>query len=529
MLREQTISDKPITVQKDHTNYIRAEAVNKEQATLFDKAKDAIVIQDLGDRILYWNQAAESLYGFTAIEAVGKFTKDLFYRDECNKPIEVDQALRENGEWHGELEQLTKDDIKVAVDSRNTLVRDERGKPKSILMINTDKTERKRLVAQFLRAQRMESIGSLAGGIAHDLNNLLAPITLSADILLKNPVDERSKELLSMITSSSKRAGSVVNQLLTFARGVQVGENVLIQPKHVLIDIVKFIKETFPANINIRFSIPNELWLLNGDPTQLQQVFLNLCINARDAMPRGGNLFLGAENVFFDKTYAVMSSEAKPGSYVVLTVTDTGEGMSNETREKIFTPFFTTKKIGEGTGLGLSTSLGIVQSHGGFFIVDSRIGHGSTFKVYFPANTTGSEQVHKFSVKPLPPANGERVLIVDDKSNIRIATQEVLEAQGYKVLTAGDGTDALALFVKSKNKIRVVLTDIGMPYMDGVALVRTLKKIKPDTKVIVSTGQGEKNLISELEKLGVKIFLHKPYSAETLIRALNKVLMADAI
>ena len=510
--------------QMDITIPGRACVDNHQSVDFYELAQDAIIIHDLGDRILYWNQAAELLYGYTAEEAAGKPAHELLSGEENAKLIDVEKTLLENGEWQGELKHRTKDDLIVVVDSQKTLLCDEWGSPQSILLINTDKTEKRQLEAQYLRSQRMEGIGSLAGGIAHDLNNLLAPITLSADILLRNCLDEKSEELLSMIKSSSKRAGSVVNQLLSFARGVQDDEHILLQPKHVLNDMVKIVKETFPTNINVKYNLPNDLWLINGDPTQVHQVLLNLCINARDAMPRGGDLFLEAANISFDHTYVIMSSDVKQGAYVGIKVRDTGEGMTKEIMKDIFTPFYTTKSEGAGTGLGLSTSHGIVHSHGGFISVESKIGEGITFQVYFPADRSRFSQVREKKNTPLPFAKGELILIVDDNPNIRIATQKALGFQRYKVLDAKDGTEALALYVKRENKVKAVITDISMPHLDGVALVRILKKLNPEIKVIVSTGQGEKNKISELNALGIKDFLYKPYTSETLVNTLQQSL-----
>ena len=524
MQREESLIE-PLPNPMDLTIPDRTRVDNHHCVDLFEIAQDAIIIHDLGNRILYWNQAAELLYGYTAKEVTGKHAHELLSEDECTKLNEVEKTLLENGEWHGDLKHRTKDDLIVVVDSQKTLLCDEWGSPQSILLINTDKREKKQLEAQYLRSQRMEGIGSLAGGIAHDLNNLLAPITLSAELLLRNCLDEKSEELLSMIKSSSNRAGSVVNQLLSFARGVQGDEHILLQPKHVLNDMMKIVKETFPANINVKYRLPSDLWLINGDPTQVYQVLLNLCINARDAMLHGGDLYLEAANISFDQTYVIMSSDVKPGAYVGIKVRDTGDGMAKETMKDIFTPFYTTKSDGAGTGLGLSTSNGIVHSHGGFITVESKIGEGSTFQVYFPADRSGFSQVRKTNNKPPPFAKGELILIVDDNPNIRIATQKALEFQKYKVLNAEDGTEAIAQIVKTENEVKAVITDISMPQLDGVALVRILKKLNPEIKVIVSTGQGEKNKISELKALGIKDFLYKPYSSETLINTLQQSLV----
>ena len=247
-----------------------------------------------------------------------------------------------------------------------------------------DLTERKKLEQQFLRAQRMESIGTLAGGIAHDLNNILAPILLSIGILKTTVTDPQAEMILETIEISAKRGADIVRQVLSFARGVE-GERVEIQPKHLLKDLESIIHDTFPKNIRLEFSIPDETWTILGDPTQVHQILLNLCVNARDAMPNGGSLTVTVENRVLDEQYAAMNIQAKPGRYVQISVTDTGTGIPPDLVDKIFEPFFTTKELNKGTGLGLSTVMAIVKSHDGIINVYSEPGKGTTFKVYLPA------------------------------------------------------------------------------------------------------------------------------------------------
>ena len=265
------------------------------------------------------------------------------------------------------------DGCAITVEGHWTLVRDAEGEPKSILCINTDITERKKLETQFLRAQRMESIGTLAGGIAHDLNNVLAPIVMAIEFLKLKNNDETSLEVLNTIETSAHRGADMVRQVLSFARGVE-GQRIIVQPKHLMKDIQKIVADAFPKNIDLRINLKPELWNVLGDPTQLHQVLLNLCVNARDAMPDGGRITISADNVTLDKHYAAMHLDARAGSHVVLQVTDAGSGMSPAILEKIFDPFFTTKEVGKGTGLGLSTSQAIVKSHGGIYPRDLRSG-----------------------------------------------------------------------------------------------------------------------------------------------------------
>ena len=507
----------------DITEKKQTESTIIEQAALIDKAHDAIIVRDLDNRVMYWNKASELLYGYTAEEAKGRNSEELFYKNSPPKIPEMEKELREKGEWYGEINQLKRDNTPIIVDCSKTLVRDEDGNPTSILTINTDVTERKKLEAQILRVQRVEGIGTLASGIAHDLNNLLAPISLSSEMLLNDARDNISKKRLSIIMSSVDRASSVVNQLLTFARGIG-GEHSIIQPKHILMEMVQIAKETFPKNINIFFVIPHDIWSVKANPTQLHQVILNLCLNSRDSMSDGGNLYLMAENVHLDESYVTMFPDAKAGHYVEIEITDTGVGMSNNQMGKIFDPFYTTKKEGHGTGLGLSTSHGIVKSHGGFISVESEEDKGSTFKVYLPAETTDNVITSRKKHTSFPKARGELILVVDDENHICEMIREVLETQGYKVLTAEDGTEALAIYAKYDKEIRSVLTDIAMPHLDGVAVVQTLKKLNPELEIIVSTGEVQKDKIQKMKNLGIIYFLEKPYTTEALISIVHKSL-----
>ncbi len=341
----------------------------EEQAAFLDEARDAIVARGLDGTLLYWNQGAERMFGWKREEVLGRNVGEFFYADSAVYD-QLNQGVIDKGEWSGELRVLGKDRQEIIVESRWTLIRDKAGKPKSVLGINTDITEKKKIEAQFLRAQRMESIGTLAGGIAHDLNNILAPILISIELLQKSARDRQSAKLLKTIHTSAQRGADIVRQVLSFARGVE-GERIEIQPKHLLNDLAHIINDTFPKNILQDFTVPREIWTISGDATQVHQVLLNLCVNARDAMPNGGRLDVKVENCELDANYAAMNLQAKPGRYVKISVTDTGMGIPRENLDKIFEPFFTTKDVNKGTGLGLSTVVAIVKSHGGMINVYS--------------------------------------------------------------------------------------------------------------------------------------------------------------
>jgi PAS domain S-box-containing protein len=387
-----------------------------------------------------------------------------------------------------------------------------------------DLTERKKLEHQFLRAQRMESIGTLAGGIAHDLNNILAPITMSIHLLKDSVNDPQSRDILETIEVSAKRGADIVRQVLTFARGVE-GEKNEIQPNHLLKDIESIIKDTFPKDIRMRFSIPNDTWSILGDPTQVHQILLNLCVNARDAMPNGGNLTVGVENCVLDEHYSTMNIEAKPGRYVNISVTDTGTGMPPALIDKIFDPFFTTKELNKGTGLGLSTVMAIVKSHEGLVNVYSEPGKGTTFKVYLPAIEGASDASKALTGKiTLRQGKGETVLVVDDEASILNITKRTLQTSGYVVLTASNGADALAVYLEHKDQIAVVLTDMMMPVMDGPAMIHALMLINPQIKIIAASGLNANGGSTKTPLAGVKHFLTKPYTARILLNTIQEII-----
>ncbi len=512
-----------VAIRSDITERKRGEERIREQAALLDQAQDAILVRDLKHNILFWNKGAEKIYGWAAEEAVGKNVRELLYKELSAQFDEAGRAVLQNGEWQGEIRQIRRDGAEIIVESRWTLVRDERGQPNSILVINTDITEKKRMEAQFLRAQRMESIGTLAGGIAHDLNNVLSPILMAIDMLQLKTTDEASRKWLDVLRTNAERGGNMVRQVLSFARGVE-GERVALQPKHLIKEIVKILRETLPKSIEINFQIPKDLWIISADATQIHQVLMNLCVNARDAMPEGGSISIRAENVFVDENYARMHLEAKPGRFVMISVSDTGPGMSAEVQSRIFEPFFTTKEMTKGTGLGLSTALTIVKSHGGFINVYSELHKGSQFTLYLPALDTPGALDAAALQTDLPLGNGELILVVDDEESIREITRGTLETFGYNVLTASDGTEALAYYADKKNEIAVVLTDMVMPFMDGTATIRALQRMNPKVRIIAASGLGAGQHAGEGALEGVAVFLNKPYTAEKLLKTLAQVL-----
>jgi len=533
----KTLQEQNVRLEQEIQQRQRSEQKIREQAALLDIATDAILVRDLDNQILFWNKGAERLYGWKAEEAIGKNAEKLLHQaSEQERRGDVEnyhlpypsgtgspcQSLHACGSWQGELHQVTKQGKDITIASRWTLVRDEDGKPKSILTVNTDITEKKQLEAQFLRFQRMESIGTLASGIAHDLNNALAPIMMSVQLLKQKLQDRQSQQILTTLENNTKRSADLVKQVLSFARGIE-GKHTTLQVERLIWEIEQIAKQTFFRAIEIRTDIPKQdLWMIRGDATQLHQVLINLCVNARDAMPEGGILEISARNKWIDRNYARMNMDAKVGPHVVITVSDTGTGIPNQIIDRIFEPFFTTKELGKGTGLGLSTVMAIIKSHGGFVNVDSEVGR-TQLKVYLPT----VQKIIKDSIPvdrhELLTGQGELILVVDDEESIRQMTKTSLESSGYNVLTAPDGIEAIAIYAQHKSEIKLVLVDIMMPIMDGVTTIRTLQKINPQVKVIAISGFASNVQMADMNT-SVKNFLPKPYTSDELLKNLQAVL-----
>jgi PAS domain S-box-containing protein len=498
----------------------RAQSRIEEQAALLDQTQDAIIVRDLKQRVLYWNKGAERIYGWTATEALGRSVCELFYRDRGQFTHAMETLLR-RGEWSGELRHVNKSGQEIAIEARWSLLRDGGGSPRSVLAINTDVTERKKIEAQFLRAQRVESIGTLAGGLAHDLNNLLSPIVLSVSLLRDALPDGPMRKVVDTVEQSAHRGTHLVQQVLSFARGVE-GAHVAVHLSDVVREIETIMQTTFPKNVTFSSHLPPDLWLVRGDPTQLSQILLNLCVNARDAMLEGGRLRISAQNRALDEQEAAAHPVIKPGRYVTLEVSDTGVGMGPEIVERIFEPFFTTKELGKGTGLGLSAVRGIVRSHGGTISVHSTPGRGSTFRILLPAQEEAGAPLPVRAPAERIRGNGEVILVVDDEASILQVTQETLQLHGYRVLTAVDGAQAMALFALRRAEINLVLTDLMMPVMDGYAFIAALQRIEAKVPVIAVSGVGDEVSGQRLARGGVHQVLTKPFSAESLLAAIAR-------
>jgi PAS domain S-box-containing protein len=390
-----------------------------------------------------------------------------------------------------------------------------------------DITEQKKLETQLLRAQRIEAIGALASGIAHDLNNILSPVLITASLLRETIQDPEARRMLTTIEGSAHRGADIIKQLLVFARGSPAThEPLAVGP--ILRDTQKIVQQTFPRDIRLAIGSAEDLWSLLGDGTQLHQVLMNLCVNARDAMPDGGRLTIMVKNVHIDDAFTSMTPGAQSGAYVCISVSDTGTGIPPEIRDYIFDPFFTTKQIGKGTGLGLATVQAIVRSHDGFIRVESQLGRGTTFELYFPATPGAQTAVGSVRAAAPPQGHGELILVVDDEDAVRDCLRRTLERYGYRVVAAAEGREALTVYSQFAGDIRAVVTDMMMPAMGGPATVEALRRIQPHLAIVGMTGFPEQTEVKGLDSLHLPAVLRKPFSGDELLRTLDSALRSQS-
>jgi signal transduction histidine kinase len=387
--------------------------------------------------------------------------------------------------------------------------------------------EKHKLEEQVLRSQRMESLGALAGGVAHDLNNALVPVIMGSEMLRERGDDPAARRVvLDLIASSGQRCTALVKQILTFAKG-SAGQAVSVPVRHLVDEMAGIARDTFPKNIRVRASAPKDLWSVNGNATELHQVVLNLCVNARDAMTKGGELALSAENLVPNGEIKLSHPDALEVPYVVITVSDTGTGIPPELRERVFEPFFTTKPADQGTGLGLSTVASIVKRHQGFVELESEAGKGTRFKVYLPAAPIVPVQAPEANRPPLPFGHGELVLFVDDEHSVLELGKSTLENYGYRLLTAANGLEAITCFELHKTEIKLLVMDTDMPFLDGVSALRSIREVAPDLPLIMASATDpDTALMSQRERSGV-LFLKKPYGVEDLVRSAAKALRSE--
>ncbi len=510
-------------VVRDVTERRRADERIREQAALIDQASDAILVRDLKHNILFWNRGAENLYGWTSDEAIGRNDAELLGRSSSVEPEHAQEEALKAGSWSGELKHFRKDGKEIIVQSRQTLLRHDNGQPNAQLIINTDITEKRKLEAQLFHAQRLDSIGLLASGIAHDFNNLLTVISGYSELLLeRTPAEADAHPLLREIQRAGESAASMTRQLLAFGRK-QILAPQILSINHLVIEMEKMLRRLIGADIELAKSLDPSLGQVRADPGQIEQVILNLVVNARDATPSGGRITLETRNVELDAEYASKRLEVNSGWYVMLAVSDTGSGMDEATKTRIFEPFFTTKEVGKGTGLGLATVHGIIKQSGGHIEVYSEVGQGTCFKVYLPLINKNSTQFAGKSETAAARGN-ETILIVEDDERVLGLARLALVSNGYCVLEATNGEKALRLAESHPQKIDLLLTDLVMPQMNGRELVERLAKSKPGIKVLYTSGYTDDAVVRNgILESGVS-FLQKPFTPGSLLRKMREIL-----
>jgi PAS domain S-box-containing protein len=477
-------------------------------------------------RVVYVSPRYADLWGVpgaTLLESPQAWLESIHPDDR--QRVKSTAADRARGDGQSETYRIVRPDGAVRwIRHRTFAVRDVAGNIRRMIVVAEDTTERKKLEEQFLRAQRMEAIGTLAGGVAHDLNNILAPVLMTAELLSARATNDRDRELLRLMAQGAQRAADTVRQLLLFSRGAE-GQRGIVQPRHLLKEMAGIMRETFPRDLNIvEEPGPENPWPVIADATQLHQVLMNLCVNARDAMPGGGTLTIGMANVQLTQRDLSLHPDARPCRYSVLSVGDTGHGIAPEIITRIFDPFFTTKEVGRGSGLGLSTVVGILRSHGGFITVTSEVGKGTVFKAFLPAAGESALSALAQTPPPAPLGRGELVLVVDDEEAIREATREILEVHQYRVVLASNGREAMDVFLRERGKVRLVITDMMMPVMNGASLVRALRALEPGVKVIAASGLDAETKRTELAALGVCEVLAKPFKPTQLLEIVRREL-----
>lgn len=510
-----------LLVSRDVTARRDTEARLQEQASLLDRARDAIVATDLDHRIFYWNASAERLYGWKAGEVFGHRLDSLELGFDPTRFAAARTELLASGEWRGDFRLRTKTGDTVLVESTWSLVVENDGRPRSILYIDTDVTERKKLETQLLRAQRMESIGTLAGGVAHDLNNVLTPILLSIELLASKMTSEEDRRLIEKTKASATHGAALVQQLLAFARGA-AAKRVRLDPAVALSDLKPLIRQSLPSSIELVLTSTEKPWEIQADSTQFNQVLINLCINARDAMPQGGRIEIVTKNLMVDAALARVNPGSRSGPFVRISVIDNGLGIASGIIDKIFDPFYTTKAAGKGTGLGLSMVAGILKSHDGFVQVESESGRGSKFHLYFPAVPEPQAPVRQEAPAPAR-GEGEGILLIDDEPIVRDTLQLLLQRAGYRVFPAGDGRSGVSEFELRQDEISLVITDMMLPDQLGTEVVKSLRERRSNLPIIAISGMMESGGFDELLHLTPAVeCLAKPLTPSTFLSAVRR-------
>jgi len=494
---------------------------------MIENSTDVITVIDSEGRICFHSPSTQRILGYPADELMGRNAFDFVAPEDVSK---VGAGIRRA--WTGSTEPMPveyrirhRDGSWRIFQSIGRGMTDSTGR-QQVVINSRDLTETRKLEQQFLRAQRLEAIGTLSSGIAHDLNNILAPMLMIAPLLKEKVSDRQDLEMLTMIEQGARRGANIIKQLLTFSRGIE-GERGPVQARHLVKEMGEIMRETFPREISVEEKIEANLRPITADATQIHQVLMNLCVNARDAMPQGGKIMITARNLKVEKSEAAALSQRVPGLYVCLTVADTGEGIPAGNLDRIFEPFYTTKELGKGTGLGLSTVLGIVKSHGGFVTVVSEPGRGTAFHVHLPASVGAKESAGQ-GAGARKRGRQELILVVDDEEPIRRSLCLFLVRENYRVLAAADGHDALTVFASHRDEVALVLTDVMMPGMNGVVLIGKLRALAPKLRIVAASGLHDQIRSEELEALGVTSILVKPCESSDILEAVQRELEIGA-
>ena len=511
----------------DVTERSRAEAAIRFQAQLLNAVQQAVVATDTSGGVIFWNRFAENLYGWTAEEAIGRKLHELtpapFMRDHAAEILERTAA---GGSWTGEFLVQGKSGKSFPALLTTSPFLDGNGSILGLVGVSIDLTERRSLEEQFRQSQKMDAVGRLAGGIAHDFNNLLTVIHLNTEIIIEgfDASDPRAEDI-RQIRSAADRASALTRQLLAFSRK-QILQPRVLDLNTVVTSLEPMLRRLIGEDITIA-SIQQARGYVVADPGQLEQVLVNLVVNSRDAMPSGGRISIETMNTELDESYASEHSPVISGRYISLTVSDNGVGMTKDTVEHAFDPFFTTKEAGKGTGLGLATVYGIVKQSGGYVWIYSEPGEGTTIKVYLPEvsaaaafTSAGDGAALTVSV----PRGSETILLVEDEDAVRGLASRILEKQGYRILVAANGREAMEIATREEGRIELVLTDIVMPGINGRALVEKLSGVRPSIKSLYMSGYTDDDIVRRGFIEPSRAFLQKPFTSEALVRTVRKVL-----